>query len=180
MELKNFIILDKLINSDKWKLSKSIIYVYKTAWIPIAKIDDDYLLIYFSKRLEKEIMKLLKLVDNKIKFFLVSPTLSDPKKRKKYVDEINLYNIKTYLVNWAHFYYQFRKIDFDLVTNLVSYCEEFDCFEELKIAYDEVSPRILKEAYDHFKNITYHHYDEEIRDEFAGLYRQIRINQILN
>jgi hypothetical protein len=180
MVSENIKIFNKILESDNWKLSKSIVYVHKTAWIPISKIEDDYVLIFFSKRLEKETLKLLKLLNNKTKFYLVSPLLSDPKINRKDIDSINLINIKNYLMNWADYYYSFRKINFDLVSNLVSYCNEFDCFEELKVAYDDVSSKILKETYDYYRNDTYYKYDEIIRDEFSGLYRQIRINQILN
>jgi hypothetical protein len=180
MVSENIKIFNKILESDNWKLSKSIVYVHKTAWIPISKIEDDYVLIFFSKRLEKETLKLLKLLNNKTKFYLVSPLLSDPKINRKDIDSINLINIKNYLMNWADYYYSFRKINFDLVSNLVSYCNEFDCFEELKVAYDDVSSKILKETYDYYRNDTYYKYDEVIRDEFSGLYRQIRINQILN
>ena len=180
MVSENIKIFNKILESDNWKLSKSIVYVHKTTWIPISKIEDDYVLIFFSKRLEKETLKLLKLLNNKTKFYLVSPLLSDPKINRKDIDSINLINIKNYLMNWADYYYSFRKINFDLVSNLVSYCNEFDCFEELKVAYDDVSSKILKETYDYYRNDTYYKYDEVIRDEFSGLYRQIRINQILN
>jgi hypothetical protein len=166
--------------NDKWKLSKGLVYVKYLAWIPIIDTRKGYIEIFFDVRLMKYILKLIPKIDTE--FYLISPLLSNPVDAKLPEGEIHRINIKNYLSNYANprFFKEFQKIEFDLVTNLILYCKKFDTMLLIKESYDEVNKEVNHQSWDYLSNKMYHETPEEIRDEFGGLYRQIKLADLLN
>lgn len=174
--------INNLIQREDWKLSNGILYRKKVAWLPIIKIDNNVFYIYFNKRLANEIVRILRHYNGE-EIYMISPIFSDPKVfRNTDIDSYHEKNLDNYLKNYvsSKFYYQFKKIGFDLVSNLVSYCQKNDCFYLLKEIYDVRNKIIQNKSNHYYTGQAYYRYDEEIRNEFNSLYRQIRINQILN
>jgi hypothetical protein len=178
--------IESLTKSGLWKFSNDILYVKKVAWIPVARINSDLILIFFSKQIQKEVIKVIKLFSDE-KFYLISPLLIFESGKNFYSyrtpsDELHKVNLENYLNNYAesYFYHQFRKIEFDMISNMVSYCNHFNCFYLFKDIYDDINKKVNKETWDYYTNKKYYKYESEIRDEFNGMYRQIRINQIIN
>jgi len=167
-------------NSNKWKISKGIAYVKYLAWIPIIDTRKGYIEIFFDVRLMKYILKLIPKIDTE--FYLISPLLSNPVNAKMLDEEIHRVNIKNYLSNYANprFFRDFQKIEFDLITNLILYCKKFDTMLLVKESYDEVNSEVQRKGYDWYLNKEFYDTPVEIRDEFSGLYRQIKLAELLN
>lgn len=168
-------------NNDKWKIDKNIVYVHYLAWIPIMNIKNDWIEVYFDVKLHRYILQLLPKLNGE--FYLVSPVLNDPDNKSISDLEKHRINIKNMLSNYAnsHFFHGFQKINFDLISHLISYCKKWDCMLLIKEVYDTVNKEVQSQEYGpwgKFKYIYIH--SEEIRQDFNGLYRQIKLAEILN
>ena len=171
--------IESLLKDDKYKLSNSILYVKNLVWIPLAKIDDvNTIYIFFSRKFKKENIKLIKIFsDNNL--YLVSPKLSDPKSNRLSKKQMNILNIRNYLRNYLKFYDDFKKIKFDLISNLTKYCHKENCFDLIKDIHSEMNIDVQRKYYNWVQKNYYYNYSEEIRNDFSSLYRDIVINQIL-
>ena len=78
-------LVDKFVDNTNWKLSKSTLYFKRLVWIPVCTERNGTLFIYLSKQIRKEVILLLKLLDEKDEFYFMSPIFSNPK--YKYIDE---------------------------------------------------------------------------------------------
>ena len=174
--------IDKIIpKTDKWKVSKGIVYFKYLAWIPFIDTRKGYIEIFFDVRLIKHILNIIPKIEGE--FYLISPQLSNPVKAKSSDDIIHKMNIKNYISNYANprFYVGFQKIDFDLITNLILYCKKFDTMLLVKELYDEVNKEVQNKGWDLYaNNEMYDLPSQEIREEFNGLYRQIKLSELLN
>jgi len=171
---------DILPNNGKWKIEKDIVYVRYMAWIPIINMKDDHLEVYFDTKLHRYILQILsKLKDE---FYLVSPILSDPKNKYLLPEERHKVNILNMISNYSNpiFFDGFKRIDFDLITHLVLYCKKYDSMLLIKEAFDNVNKDVQRKDWDYYTNKQSFTYTEEIREEFNGLYRQIKLAELLN
>ena len=171
---------DIIPKTDKWKISKGVVYVKYMAWIPIVDTRKGYIEIFFDIRLMKEILKIITKINSE--FYLISPQLSDLVYDRN-LEDIHRINIKNYLSNYANprFYSAFQKIEFDLITNLILYCKKFDTMLMVKESYDEVNKEVQRKGWDWYLSKEVHELPiKEIRDEFGGLYRQIKLAELLN
>lgn len=172
--------IDPLIKGQYWKYSNSILYVRKLAWIPMVKFKNDHLNIFVSKRFIRETIKLIKLFRGE-RFYLVSTLISDPKTKKIFKEDIDSINIDTYLNNYLTYYYPFKKINFDIISNMISYCKKEDCFDLVKPIYDNLNDYVQKLHYDwNTYSYSVYKYDESIRGDFSSLYRRIVLKNILD
>lgn len=168
--------LDNIIpNKDDWKLSNGIVFKKKLVWMPIMNLRKDYVEIYFDNRLHKEVLYLITRMSTN-EFYLISPIFSNPKLQS--IE--HKINIENYLANYAKssFFYGFKKINFNLVENLIRYCKKFDCMTLIRESYDYVNSEVQYEDYDWYSNKKFYTFDEEVRTEFNSLYRQIKIQSI--
>jgi hypothetical protein len=78
-----------------------------------------------------------------------------------------------------YFFRGFNDIEFDLIYNMVKWTEKEDCFDLVKEIYDKTEKEVNRENYDYYSNRKYYEYDEDIRESFRGLYRDIQISKIL-
>ena len=174
-------LVDKFSDNPNWKISKSTIYYKKVVWIPICTERNETLFIYLSKQIRKEVILIVKLIDEKDEFYLISPIFSNPK--YKYIDEdFHKLNIENYLGNYVDFdfYFSFKSNNFDLIENMVKYCKNYDCFDLIKEKYDQINSVVQKETHDWYNTQSYYEFCIEIREDFSNLYREIRLLQILN
>jgi hypothetical protein len=169
-----------LPNNGKWKIKNEIVYVRYMAWIPIINMKDEHLEVYFDTKLNRYLLQIIPKL--KEEFYLVSPILSDPKNKFLLPEERHKVNILNMISNYSNplFFEGFKKIDFDLITHLVLYCKKFDSMLLIKEVYDHVNKSVQSKDRDYYTNKQFFTYTEEIREEFNGLYRQIKLADLLN
>lgn len=180
MELNNFI--PKNCSEEEWCLRKNVIFKKKIIWIPIVtKIDDDFF-IYLDLRIKREVLKVIKnLMINNIKFYLISPLVSN-KKIKISDEELHNLNIENYLNCYSNnfIYDGVKKINFDIIGNLIDYCVKFNCKDKIKEIYLEVNKHVQLTSRNWYSNELIYNVDRiDIRSEFSSLYRDIQLSQIL-
>lgn len=177
--------LEKLIpNNPNWKARNGYIYFHKYIDIPIAKIEDNSLLIFFDKCVYKQVNQLItKLIKSNIEFYLIDAIFSQ--KRKCDDKFYHYFNILNYLYNYSEpgFFDHFKKINFDLVDNLTKYMQKNNCLYLLDPAYDHLKKDALVQyngyiGYSWIQNI--HKIErEDIRTELEGIEREIKINLLV-
>lgn len=172
--------LDKiLLKNVDWKYSKGRYFRKKSAaWIPIVDVLEDRIRIFLDVRVYKDILKIVKVFkENNIDFRFISYRFADP----GFSEDFNETNIKCYLKSFLNesFYFGFKKIDFDLIENVVKYCVENECFDVLKDIYNEVNKKTQNTYWLTYNTQTHYIPNEEIRENFNSLYREIIIKQIL-
>ena len=169
-----------LPNNGKWIIKNQVVYVRYMAWIPIINIEDDHLEVYFDTKLHRYLLQILPKLDGE--FYLVSPILSNPKHKYLPDEERHKINILNMISNYSNpiFFEGFKKIDFDLITHLVLYCKKYDSMLLIKEAFDYVNKDVQGKDWDYYANKQFFTYTEEIREEFNGLYRQIKLAELLN
>lgn len=173
---------DYFIDNGTWKISKNRVFIKKLAWVPILDIEDDHVNIFFDASIAKHVVSLIKKIDGKENFYLISPILSNPSYKRSDVMEINRLNIENYLNNYCKesFFDGFKKIGFDFVDNIVKYCTVNNCMYLLKEYCDSINNSVQRESFDWWSNRSFYNFREDIRDEFNGLYRQIKLSEILS
>jgi hypothetical protein len=122
-------------------------------------------------KLTKKIMKM------DVEFYFTTPLLANPKS----IENLNQKVVENYIHSYTnkHFFYGFKDIDFDLIHNMVKWTEKEDCFDLVKEIYDNYQKLVNQEYYDYYSNRSFYPYDEEIRQVFVGLYRDIQISKLL-
>ena len=163
-----------------WVVKGKFLMFKKYEHIPVCYIEDDIVYVFLDAKITKHIIKLTNhLVKNKIEFYFTSPEMSNPKGINKldYHDEI----IKHYLTLYSNkdFYYGFKKIEFDLIDNMVKWTMKENCFNSIKDNLEIIKKRILKKEYDYYTNKLYYNYDEMIREDFNSLYRHIVLSRFV-
>jgi len=173
MDINNII-----LNKEDWKISNGLVFKKKLVWIPIMNCKKDYIEIYFDDRLSKEILWLIPKISQS-EFYLVSPLFSNPKFS---TIENHKVNIEHYFCNYAKtsFFYGFKKINFNIIDNIIFYCKKFDSMDIVKDCYDYVNKSVQAQDYDWYTNKSYYIFSDEIREEFNSLYRQIKIRSLLS
>jgi hypothetical protein len=178
----NSLIPDKfrpLVNPN-WVIKGKFLMFKKYENIPICFIEDDIVYIFLDAKISKQVILLTKhIVDQNIEFYFTSPALSNPKgvDEDDYKDLI----IRHYLLSFVNklFYNGFKNIDFDLIRNMVLWCEKEDCYELIKDNYDDILKDVSRKHYDYYANKEFYDYEIDIREDFQTLYREIQINKIL-
>ena len=176
-------------NTSNWKvkpvkgyggLKAQRVFKHSLAWFPIMDVYDDYTLIFLDIRWSKDIIDIVSKIETD--FYFISPLYSDPGHYKEEDDLYHQNNIKNYLVNYSKskFFHGFQKVEFDLINNLVKYCKKWDCLLLLKDIYDEVNRMVQLSSYDYYQNKNFYEHPTEIREEFGGLYRQIKLAELFN
>jgi hypothetical protein len=174
MELNN-IIPD---NSSNWIIRGDFLFFKKINLIPVCTIIDGIYYVMLDGKCHKAVLKLTKkIMKMDVEFYFTTPLMASPKS----IDNFNKKVVENYIHNWAnkHFFYGFKDIDFDLIRNMVKWTEKENCFDLVKGVYDKYKKLVNQEYYDYYANISFYPYDEEIRESFNSLYRDIQISKIL-
>ena len=174
MELSDFI----PDGSDAWKVGKHQITYKKYYNIPICYIEDDIVYVFLDKRIVNPVLKIVKrLVELNTEFYFTTPELSSPKGVEDHKNTIICHYFRSYIQK--EFFDGFEGMQFDLMRNLVKWCDKEKCFPLIKKNYEEIKKTVNKQNYDYYSNIRKYQYPQEIRDDFDRVYREIQINQIL-
>lgn len=174
MELNN-IIPD---NSSNWVIRGDFLFFKKIHLIPVCTIIDGIYYIMLDGKCHKAILKLTKkIMKMDVEFYFTTPLLANPKS----IENLNQKVVENYIHSYTnkHFFYGFKDIDFDLIHNMVKWTEKEDCFDLVKEIYDNYQKLVNQEYYDYYSNRSFYPYDEEIRQVFVGLYRDIQISKLL-
>jgi hypothetical protein len=181
MDLNN-LIPDKfrpLVNPT-WVVKGKFVMFKKYEHIPVCFVEDDIVYVFLDNRVTNAIIKLVKhLISSGVEFYFTTPELSNPKGflEEDYHDKV----IRHYLYSHAQveFFDGFKKIDFDLIDNMVKWTDKENCFDKVKANYESISKKVERKEYDHFSNNYSYEYKDEIREEFQSLYRHIQISKII-
>ena len=173
--------LDNIIpdNSSNWIVRGDFLFYKKINLIPVCTIIDDIYYIMLDGKCHKVILKLTKkIMKMDGEFYFTTPLMASPKSIENFNQEV----IQNYIHNYTniHFFHGFRDINFDLIHNMVKWTEKENCFDLVKGIYDKYQKSINNKYYDYYSNRSFYSYDEEIREAFVGLYRDIQISKILN
>lgn len=162
-----------------WMVKGDFLMYKKYSNVPVAYVDDGVVFIFLDLKIVKPISRLVKhLMSKNIEFYFDSPEFSNP------AADANEYNTKVithYLFAYASksFFSEFKRIDFDLVKNMTTFCDKNKCHDILKPCYDIVKKSVLRTDFDYYTGKTVWDYPKEIRDEFENLYRDIQISKII-
>lgn len=163
--------------SENWIIKNNILMYHKYVNIPVCIIQDDIVYIYLDHKLHNQIIKLTKyLVSKEITFFFTTPEYSIP---DKIIDNNKVIHHYLYSYTNKYFFNGFKKIEFDLIGNLCEWTKKENCNNLIKENYDLITTKVNEKYYDFYSNKNTYLYDIEIREDFATLYREIQINQIL-
>lgn len=164
-------------NSENWLIGKFLFY-RKLEKIPVCFIENDIVYIFLDAKIIKAMFKLIKfLLKKNIIFYFTTPELSNPKGIENYHDKVITHYLRSY--SNIEIYRNFKKIDFDLISNMVKWTETENCFDLVKKNYESVLKKVNRKSYNYYSKRDDHEYSEEIRDEFNSLYRDIQINKII-
>lgn len=166
-------------NDKNWVVNGKYLMYKKYFNIPVCYIDNGVVYIFLDIKIKKIILKFIKhLIKLGLEFYFTTPLLSNPKGLTNPKHEI----IKHYLVSYSNkeLYYDFKKIDFDLIQNMTKWTEKENCFHLVKDIFDNRLKSVMSCYYDWNSNKAIYNYPEEIRNDFQSLYRDIKINKLLN
>ena len=164
-------------NNSSWSVRGDFLMFKKIEHIPICYINDDIVYVSLDARLQKQVVKLTKhLIELNIEFYFTTPEFSNPKGLENFHEKV----IEHYLSSYSNaFFYDFKKMDFDLIDNLAKWTDKENCFHLVKDIYKKVLKKVERKGYDHFKNENYFTYSQDIREEFRSLYRHMLISKIV-
>lgn len=171
--------LDKLIpdNNTNWVISKNRLLYTKLNNVPICFIENDIVYVYLENKLPKQILKLTQhLINLNVEFYFLPPKFSHPSEEYDNSEVIKHY-FNTYINK--KFYDGFNYIEFDLIQNMIKWCDMNNSYTLVKDIFNETNKVVQEKFYDYYQNKYFHRYPEIIRDEFNSLYRDIQINKIL-
>jgi len=177
--------LDKILPKNKEiKISKDRVFIKNIAWLPLIEIiSDNFLYIYLDLRLVNDVIKVVKnLQKTDYEFYFIPTIMSDPGLRlsdDEYLSDI----VRNYLRSYSriNFYNGFNKIGFDIIENMVKFCESQNCYHLVKDIYNDVNIDVQNQFFDFYSGkYKFEIENEDIREEFKTLYRQIQLNRIIN
>src|ERR1035437_3937277 len=164
----NDLILD---NSQNWSIVKNNalrfhgdFLMYKKYYnIPVCYIDNEIVYVFLDNKIHNIIFKLTKhLVKLGVEFYFTSPILSNPKG----VNDPNNEVIKHYLYSYSQkeFFNGFKKIEFDLIRNMVKWSDKEDCYNLVKPNFESILKVVPASHYDFYSNKSLYNYPDEIRE----------------
>ena len=166
-------------NSNNWSVKNDFLMFKKIQNIPACFISNDNIVyIFLDVRIYKQVLKLTSLlVDKGVEFYFTIPELSNPKGAENVNDTTVLHYLYSY--SKKEFFEGFRKIDFDLIYNLIKWTEKENCFDLVKENYEYMLKKVNHQDYNYYSNKYNFTHSEDIREEFRSLYRDIQISKIL-
>jgi len=180
MDIREYSPIKKL-SPDIWIWRENILYYQGIKLTPILEIYQDSIFLYLDFYQERQFSKLLKILNNSsFEFYLVTKELNDPKiKSLNWVD----LSVEAYFMSLINhkFYHSYQKLNFDPIKNLLNFVKKWGTIELLWTAYDQVLLIVDQQKYDYITGTqTYKIWEEEIRDNFKGLKRDLQLQLILN
>jgi len=172
--------LNKIVplNDNRWSVSDNIIYFKKLMKIPVLIVIDDIPHIILEGKLVRQVIQLTEiLMGSGLEFYFTIPDSTNPSGVFDFESEV----INSYFHSYSNrkFYLGFNKIGFDLIENLIKWCDKRGCWDLVKPIYDKVNKEIQRKHFDWWSKQEKYDYQKDIREEFNSLWRDIQINKIL-
>lgn len=180
MDLNNLIPHKFRHLNNSWVVKGKFLMFKKYEHIPVCFVDDNVVYVFLENKIPLIIVKLVKhLLEMNVEFYFTTPELSHPK--GVFTDDYQDKVIRHYLYSYAqvHFFTAFKKIDFDLIDNMVKWTDKEECFHKVKSNYELISKKVERKEYDYYSGKYSFYYKKEIREEFNSLYRHIQISKII-
>lgn len=166
-------------NHVSWLVKGRFLMFRKYENIPTCYIDNGLVYVFLDNRIINPIIKLVKhLMKINCEFYFTSPIFSHPSYRDQELDKEKIINHYLFSYIQDGFFKGFKKIDFNLIENLVHWCAKQDCIDLIKPVYKELENKVDSFYYDWYSNKRVYEYDEDIRNDYKTLYREIQINII--
>ncbi len=166
------------VGDSKWNTKGKFLMFKKLQYIPVAFIQEEIVYILLDYRVKRPMIELIKHVMSlKKEFYFLTPEVSNPSGVEDFHEKV----IRNYFLSYIKddFYREFRKINLDIIDNMVKWSEKENCFHIVKEVHDEVSKKVNSHSWDFYSRKNHYNYSEEIRDNFKTLYRDILISKIL-
>lgn len=166
-------------NDTNWMVKGKFLMYRKYSNVPVCYIDDGVVYVFLDAKIRNIIFRFIEhLIKLDIEFYFTSPIFSNPKA----VDDPNSEVIKHYLYIYSvkEFFHGFKKINFDLIDNMVKWTEKEKCFDLVKPLFDNALKNVMSTYTDWYVNKQIYNYPVEIREEFQSLYRDIQISKLLS
>ena len=135
--------LSKIITGYNWSYSKGIIYFKKIQKIPVCILIDDIPHIILENKIPKRVTELTKIfIRSEQEFYFTTPLATNPAGVFDFKNEV----IRSYFISYANpkFLNGFKKINFDLIKNLIDWSEKNDAWYLVKPNYEELNKKIQK------------------------------------
>lgn len=170
------------LNPRIWTWRGDILYYKNIKLSPILEVNsDNSIFLYIDFHYENQFSKILKiLINSPFEFYLVTNQLNNPKIRNK--NWVSL-SIESYFRSLLDFklYNSYNKLKFDPIKNLISFVNKYSNIDLIWEEYNKILPMISKKNFDYLTGeYNYKIWDEEIRDNFKSLQRDIKIKIIFN
>lgn len=164
-------------NDINWVIKNNKIYYKKGEHSLALMLENDIIYVIIDIKIYKKTVKLIKnLMDLNIKFYLINLN-----QHKLIENDFNIHMIRSYLYTYINkeYFYGFKKINFDLISNLVEWAKDNNCIDKIKECYDSIKSIVNTNYYDYYSNRYIYDYEEEIRDSYHNIYRDIYLEIIL-
>lgn len=164
--------------NQNWIVSNNTIYFKKHGLIPILKKIDGQYYISLDRRVLKKVLKLTShLISLEQPFFYCDRlTISE---KHIYSEDLELI-IKNYILSLEdEIFFDFvQNSEFDYINNLTEFLNMYDCHSIFKNVYESLKFGHFQKMWVDWYTRTTHYVvkNEEIRDFFMGLERQIKLN----
>jgi hypothetical protein len=164
--------------NQNWVVSDNVIYFRKHGLIPILKKIDGCYYISLDRRIMRKVLKLtnhlLKLEQSF--FYCDRLTICEKHIHSEDIEQI----VRNYIMCLEdEIFFKFvQNSEFDYINNLTQFLNLYDCHSTFKMIYESLKhPHFMKMWVDWYSRTSYYVVkNEEIRDFFMGLERQIKLN----
>jgi hypothetical protein len=164
----------KNINDNKWFIANDRLNFYNYETMPVAFIGEhDVVWVYANLSIKNAIITLLKhLQKSNINFYLIPPKYSNPKESQSVLEIVHHY---FFICLNQSFLRSMKSINFDIIKNLIDFCYEYNCIEDMVGLSSEYKDKMNDKSwgYGQWNDYTY---ADEVRIFFRNIDRKIKID----
>lgn len=181
MNFKEYSPVLDLQQNNEWIFKSNILYydnqIIKTPMLEIYK--EDTIFLYLDLKNSRRVISLIKILkESPFDFYLVCPNFNDPKVKRS--NWVNL-SIKSYFDSFINntMFLAYKDLDWDPIKNLIKFTKIFGNNQILLECYNRNKELVNKQSHDWTTGEYKYNYDEEVRDFYNSLYRDIQLQMIL-
>lgn len=170
------------LDPNLWIWKKDILYYKELKLTPFLEIGEDQtIFLYVNLYNENKFTKLLRiLINSPFEFYLVTNQLNDPKVRRDQWLNLSLEAYFQSLLDYR-FYSTYKNLNWDVVANIIQFTNKYGSVESIWESYNLLLTQVDKKQYDHVTGeYNYKIWDEEVRDNFKSLQRDIQLQLLFN
>jgi hypothetical protein len=165
-------------DSGKWVYKHKTIYFKKVCLIPMMKVIDGIIFVSLDRRVTKQNIKLIKKLQSMNENYLFCDRVTIDQKHIHYQDFERIIDNYLYMICDNTFFYFLKESNFDYIRNFTNFLETYGCFKPFKKRFE-----LLKN--NHFNKVWINWFtmaeswnvpNEEVRDYFSTIERQIKLN----